>query len=185
MTVLETPGFLRDAAAAMTDEERTEAIYFLAASPDSDDVMPDTGGGRKLRWRARGRGKRGGVRIICYFHNESLPLFLLSVFAKNEKADLTKAERNEMKSLLPRLVAATEKGWRHDKESRYEATDTEGWQSDHRQPEGSCRMGRRQGCCSSHHHGECARDRRSCNAQESGPESGRVCGEIRVPSVYA
>ena len=59
MTVLETPGFLRDAAAAMTDEERIEAIYFLAANPDAGEVMPDTGGGRKLRWRAQGRGEAG------------------------------------------------------------------------------------------------------------------------------
>ena len=66
--------------------------------------MPETGGARKLRWRAQGRGKRGGVRVIYYYHNESLPLFLLNVFAKNEKANLTKAERNEMKLLLPRLV---------------------------------------------------------------------------------
>ena len=51
MTVLETPGFLRDAAAAMTDQERIEAIYFLAANPDAGDVIPDTGGGRKLRSR--------------------------------------------------------------------------------------------------------------------------------------
>lgn len=109
MTVLETPGFLRDATAAMADEERIEAIYFLAVNPDAGDVMPDTGGGRKLRWRAQGRGKRGGVRIIYYFHNESMPLFLLSVFAKNEKANLTKAERNEMKNLLPRLVAGYRK----------------------------------------------------------------------------
>ena len=67
--------------------------------------MPDTGGARKLRWRTQGRGKRGGVRVIYYFYNESIPLFLLNVFAKNEKANLTKAERNEMKGLLPRLVA--------------------------------------------------------------------------------
>jgi hypothetical protein len=80
-------------------------ISFLAANPEAGDVIPETGGGRKLRWRARGRGKRGGVRVIYYYHNESLPVFLISVFAKNEKANLTKAERNEMKNLLPRLVA--------------------------------------------------------------------------------
>jgi len=109
MTVVETPGFLRDAAAAFTDEERTEMIAFLAGNPEADDMMPDTGGGRKLRWRAPGRGKRGGVRVIYYYHNESLPLFLLNVFAKNEKANLTKAERNEMKALVPRLVAGYRK----------------------------------------------------------------------------
>ena len=109
MTVVETPGFLRDADAALTDEELGEVIWFLAANPEAGDMMPGTGGGRKLRWRAQGRGKRGGVRVIYYYHNESLPLFLLSVFAKNEKSNLTKAERNEMKTLLPRLVAGYRK----------------------------------------------------------------------------
>src|SRR5665213_4311121 len=109
MTVVETPGFLRDAAAALTDEELGEVIWFLAANPDAGDIMPETGGGRKLRWRAQGRGKRGGVRIIYYFHNESLPLFLLNVFAKNEHANLTRAERNAMKALLPRLIAGYRK----------------------------------------------------------------------------
>ena len=47
--------------------------------------------------------------MIYYFHNESLPLFLLNVFAKNEKANLTSAERNAMKALLPRLVAGYRK----------------------------------------------------------------------------
>jgi hypothetical protein len=109
MTVVETPGFVKDAAKALTREETAEVIFFLAANPEAGDVMPETGGGRKLRWRAAGRGKRGGVRVIYYYHNESLPLFLLSVFAKNEKAGLTKAERNEMKSLLPRLLAGYRK----------------------------------------------------------------------------
>ncbi len=81
------------AAAAMTDEERLEVIDFLAANPDAGDIMPETGGARKLRWRARGRGKSGGVRVIYYFHSGLLPLFLLNIFAKNEKVNLTKAER--------------------------------------------------------------------------------------------
>lgn len=109
MTVLETPGFLRDATAALAEDERAEVVSFLAANPDAGDIIAETGGARKLRWGAPGRGKRGGVRVIYYYHNESLPLFLLNVFAKNEKANLTKAERNEMKALLPRLVAGYQK----------------------------------------------------------------------------
>jgi putative transcriptional regulator len=68
MTVVETPGFLRDATAALSAEERTEMISFLAANPDAGDIMPGTGGTRKLRWRAQGRGTRGGVRVIYYSH---------------------------------------------------------------------------------------------------------------------
>jgi hypothetical protein len=71
--------------------------------------MAYTGGGRKLRWRAPGRGKRGGTRVIYYYYNESLPLFLLNVFAKNEKVNLSQAERNQMKILLPRLVSGYRK----------------------------------------------------------------------------
>jgi hypothetical protein len=105
MTVVETPGFLREASAALTENERAELVSYLAANPEAGDVMPQTGGARKVRWKTRGRGKSGGTRVIYYYHNASLPLFLLNVFAKNEKANLTKAERNEMKALLPRLVA--------------------------------------------------------------------------------
>lgn len=53
MTVVETPGFLRDASAALSEEERMSVVCFLAANPEAGDVMPGTGGGRKLRWRAQ------------------------------------------------------------------------------------------------------------------------------------
>ena len=109
MTVVETPGFLCEAAAVLGIPELAETIAFLPANPVSGDLMPETGGARKLRWRTQGRGKRGGARVIYYHHNESIPLFLLNVFAKNEKANLTKAERNEMRDLLPRLVAGHRK----------------------------------------------------------------------------
>ena len=109
MTVVETPSFLREAAAALTEEERADLVSYLAANPEAGEVMPETGGARKLRWKAQGRGKRGGVRAVYYYHDTELPLFLLNVFAKNEKANLTNAERNEMKKLLPRLIAGYRK----------------------------------------------------------------------------
>jgi hypothetical protein len=109
MTVVETPVFLREAAAVLTEEERMELVSYLAANPEAGDVMPDTGGARKLRWRAQGRGKRGGTRAIYYYHNETLPLFMLNLFAKNEKTNLTNEARNEMKKLVPRLIAGYRK----------------------------------------------------------------------------
>jgi len=109
MTVVETPWFVREASAALTEDERTELVSYVAANPEAGDIMPGTGGARKLRWKAQGRGKRGGVRAIYYYHDESLPLFLLDVYAKNEKENLTKAERDEIRVLLPRLIAGYRK----------------------------------------------------------------------------
>src|ERR1035441_10660879 len=61
MTVVETPFFLRKAADLLDEEERSELVAFVGANPDVGDVIPETGGVRKLRWSARGKGKRGGV----------------------------------------------------------------------------------------------------------------------------
>ena len=96
----------------MTEDERYELVMFLGATPDAGDVIPGTGGVRKLRWSAKGKGKRGGVRVIYYFHSEAFPVFLLTVYAKNQQANLTKAERNELKQLVPLLVKSYSKGRR-------------------------------------------------------------------------
>jgi hypothetical protein len=60
---------------------------------------------RKVRWALAGKGKRGGARVIYYHHSESLPVFLVAAYAKNEKANLSRAERNAMKRLVPILVS--------------------------------------------------------------------------------
>jgi hypothetical protein len=67
-------------------------------------LIAETGGVRKLRWALSGRGKRGGARVIYYFYNEQLPVFLLAAYGKNEKANLSKAERNAMAKLIPILI---------------------------------------------------------------------------------
>ena len=104
MTVVETPFLIRKAAALLDEEERWDLVGFLGANPESGDMIPESGGVRKVRWAARGRGKRGGVRVIYYYHNDVFPLFLLTAYAKNQKANLTRAERNEFKKLTALLV---------------------------------------------------------------------------------
>jgi len=104
MTVLETPFFLRKAAGLLTDEELENLIAYVGANPEVGDIIPESGGVRKCRWAAKGRGKRGGIRVIYYFHSRAFPLFLLTVYAKNQQANLTKAERNDLKMLVPLLV---------------------------------------------------------------------------------
>ena len=105
MTVVETARFLKDAKPLMSDSEREELVAFVGANPEAGEIIPETGGVRKIRRALAGRGKRGGARVIYYYHNERLPLFLLAVYGKNEKANLSRAERNAMKRLVPVLVA--------------------------------------------------------------------------------
>ena len=81
----------------MTDSERAELVAFVGANLEAGEIIPETGGVGKIRWALGGMGKRGGARVIYYYHNERLPVFLLSAYAKNRKANLSKAERNAMK----------------------------------------------------------------------------------------
>jgi hypothetical protein len=85
--------------------ERAELVAFLAAHPVKGESIAATGGIRKIRWAREGTGKRGGARVIYCYHNERLPVFLRSADAKNRKANLTVAERNAMKRLVPAMVA--------------------------------------------------------------------------------
>lgn len=66
--------------------------------------MQGTGGIRKLRWSAKGKGKSGGVRVIYYCHNDTMPLFLLTIFGKGEKASLSKPECNDLTKLTGLLM---------------------------------------------------------------------------------
>ena len=99
--VIESEAFLADCKAFFTEDERAELVLYIAMNPDAGVVMAETGGVRKLRWGVRGRGKSGGVRVIYYFHSEMLPVFMLNVFAKNEKAALSRAERNALAVTFP------------------------------------------------------------------------------------
>ena len=103
-TVAETPEYLRRCDKLLSDGERRDVVDYLAAHPKAGDLMEGTGGVRKIRWARAGRGKSGGVRIIYYVHSEAMPLYLLTVFAKNERANLSKAERNGMAEMVELLV---------------------------------------------------------------------------------
>ncbi len=104
MTIAELPEFLKSASRLLTETERQDLIRHLAEHPKSGDLLEGTGGVRKLRWSRAGRGKSGGVRIIYYFHSEIMPLYLLTLFAKGDRANLTKAERNELSEVVGLLV---------------------------------------------------------------------------------
>lgn len=106
ITVAEVPEYIRRAEKLLSAEERRDVIDYLATHPKAGDLMEGTGGVRKLRWGRGGQGKSGGVRVIYYFHSEAMPLYLLTLFAKNERANLSKAERNDLADLVDILVQA-------------------------------------------------------------------------------
>jgi len=106
VSVVETPEFLAATRRMMDEEERGLLVDYLAYNPTAGELIPGTGGVRKLRWALEGRGKRGGARVIYYYHSEAMPLFALTAYAKNEQADLRQADRNDFRRLTALLVEA-------------------------------------------------------------------------------
>jgi hypothetical protein len=105
VSVIEVPEFIKASESILTDEERECLIEHLARLPRSGALIPNSGGVRKLRWGARGEGKRGGARVIYYFHNENMPLYLLTLFVKSAQLNLSRAELAELRSLVKGLLS--------------------------------------------------------------------------------
>ncbi|MCQ9147641.1 MULTISPECIES: type II toxin-antitoxin system RelE/ParE family toxin [Brucella/Ochrobactrum group] len=103
-TVIETPAYLASAKDEnVSDQELKDIVSFIAANPDAGDIMPGTGGARKLRFGGKGKGKSGGYRIITFYADENMPVFLLDIYSKDTQANLSQAERNELRKLLTAL----------------------------------------------------------------------------------
>lgn len=110
--VVETPDYLADARSAELDGgERRRIIDYLAARPDAGVLIPGTGGTRKVRFAGRGRGKSGGYRVISFYSGPDLPVFLLNVFEKEDRIDLTAAERRAIRTELAGLVEDYRRGY--------------------------------------------------------------------------
>ena len=103
MTVAETAPFVRQAAKLWTEDDRNAFVDFIAANPDAGDVIPDTGGLRKVRWSRAGTGKRGGVGIIYFYHDDSMPLYLLLIYAKAERENWTGDEKRRAQVLTENI----------------------------------------------------------------------------------
>lgn len=101
-TVVETPEYLAAAKGVLSDAERIKVVDTVAANPKSGVSLG--GGIRKMRGARQGRGKSGGARVVFLFAGENLPVFLLTVFAKNEKADLNPRERAALITAAKRMV---------------------------------------------------------------------------------
>ena len=109
LTIAELSTFIRSAEKLLDASERQDVINYLATHPKAGIVMEGTGGVRKLRWSRGSQGKSGGVSVIYYFHNESMPLYLLTLFAKNDRSNLSQSQRNELSDLTRILVQEWER----------------------------------------------------------------------------
>lgn len=100
MLVVETPVFTRRVLTLLRDDDYRLLQYQLVARPEVGNVIRGSGGLRKIRWAATGRGKRGGVRVIYYWAADQEIIVMLLIYGKNEQDDLT----SEQLRLLKRLV---------------------------------------------------------------------------------
>lgn len=102
--MIETPEFLAATQKLMDEAERALLVDYFAYNPSAGDLIPGTGGVRKLRWALEGRGKRGGARVIYFYHDADIPLFALTAYAKSDRANLSQQDRNDFKRLTAMLV---------------------------------------------------------------------------------
>jgi len=103
VTVAEIDTFIRQSDDVWLDDERMEFVDFIARNPEAGAVIPETGGVRKVRWSRQGTGKRGGVRVIYFYHRVDAPLYLLMVYAKARKENLSGIEKKAVRALTVAL----------------------------------------------------------------------------------
>lgn len=104
-TVAETPIFSRQIDKLFSEDEKRELIDYLAENPLAGNEIPGTGGVRKVRFAASGRGKRGGARVIYYYLDKTMPIYALLAYAKNAKDDMTPDEKRAVSALVVVLKA--------------------------------------------------------------------------------
>ena len=112
MSFLETPTFTRLLLKLLSDGEYRDLQATLVANPEAGSVIRKTGGARKIRWGAKGKGKSGGVRVI-YYPFESTPpgmrtCFMLLIYPKSEKDSLTDAQKAALKTAIDALAGAAQ-----------------------------------------------------------------------------
>ena len=103
-TIVETQSYLSKAEKIMTRVEMDSIIDTIAANSAAGDIIKGTGGLRKMRIPLQGRGKRGGGRVIYWYHNEGYPAVLMWAFAKNEATDLTSAQSKTLSVIAATLI---------------------------------------------------------------------------------
>lgn len=100
MIIIEMPNFTKLITDCMSDDDYSEVQRHLAERPDAGDLIPKTGGLRKLRWAGSGRGKRGGLRFIYYWVTNDDQIIMVTVYKKSDTDDLTKKQYDDLRKEL-------------------------------------------------------------------------------------
>ena len=100
MVIVETSIFTRQVLELLTDDEYRQLQVALANRPEAGVIIKGSGGLRKMRWLAQGRGKRGGVRVIYYWAHEQERLLMLLLYSKSERDDLTLVQLKILKKIV-------------------------------------------------------------------------------------
>jgi hypothetical protein len=109
VSVFELASYQRRADELLDRDEQDAVVDLIAHDPTCGDVIPGTGGLRKVRVGLGTKGKRGGARVIYYFYNEDFPVVLMALYAKNEKADLTARDKKALADSLKEIMASWRK----------------------------------------------------------------------------
>lgn len=105
--VVETAEYVKQAESCMDKKSREDFISYIARNPAEGALISGTGGARKIRWRAdSNQGKSGGSRIIYYYHNQNMPIFLFTAYGKNQKENISESEKNILKTIIKSIVKA-------------------------------------------------------------------------------
>jgi hypothetical protein len=98
--------------AGLSDEDRASIIAAIAEEPSAGDVMAGTGGARKRRFAGRGKGKSGGYRTVSFYAGDNVPVLMLALIDKGERANLSKADQNALGDLLATYASSYRAGLR-------------------------------------------------------------------------
>jgi hypothetical protein len=103
--VVETEEYIKQAESCMDKKSRDDFVSHIARNPTEGDLIPGTGGARKIRWTAdSNQGKSGGTRVIYYYHNQNMPIFLFTAYRKNQKENISESEKNILKTIIKSIV---------------------------------------------------------------------------------
>lgn len=100
LTVVETLLFQKQWPHYWTEEERGEFATYIAEYPEAGDVVPESGGIRKVRWRRAGSGRSGGVRVIYFMRTAEEEVVLLTLYVKSKTDNITGAKLKEIRRAL-------------------------------------------------------------------------------------